>query len=213
MPRRRTTLGRGAFGNPKSVDAHAWEVLQRILQNNHPLTEDAVFLCLYNLLRQRHSNVFQKVRESKDVGGYKYFSFSPDIDLLEVRQNNQIIGYELKGYRRKGRSAEPPPFYEGIDQALAYLVNPIRPPLASSFAGSVFDYAYVVHPHGSGIDKMADLLERCTPLGLIVVERTKTKEIVKPRKNPYLNDELKSLFLDRLDAFQTYTTIKVNPIQ
>ncbi len=213
MPRRRTTLGIGDFGNPRSVDAHAWEVLQRILERNHPLTEDAVFLCLYNRLRQRHSTVLQKVRASKDVGGYRDFGFSPDIDLLEIRQNGEVVGYELKGYRRKGRSTEPPSFYEGIDQALAYLVNPIRSPFAQSFAGSIFDHVYVVHPEGSGIDKLADLLEKCTPVGLVVVERSKTTEIVKPRKNPYLNDDLKSLFLDRLDTFQAYTTIRVNPIQ
>ena len=213
MPRRRTTLGKGSFGNPKSVDAHAWEVLQRILQRNHPLTEDAVFLCLYNRLRQRHSVILQKVRESKDVGGYRYFSFSPDIDLLEIRQNSEIIGYELKGYRRRGRGTEPPSFYEGIDQALAYLVNPISSPVSPSFAGSIFDYAYIVHPGGSGIDRLADILEGCTPLGLLVVERSGTKELVKPRKNPYLNDELKSFFISKLYTFESYTTIRVNPIQ
>ncbi len=212
MPRRKTTIGKGDFGHAKSVDSHAWEVLNRILTRNHPLTEDAIFLCMYNVLSRRNSRIFQKVNSSSNVGEYKYFNFSPDIDLLEVRQNDEVVGYELKGYRRKGRSIDPPMFYEGIDQALAYLINPTISPLGSS-VGSIFDYVYIVHPYGSGIGKLADLLERCTPIGLVVVERHKTVEAVKPRKNPWLDEGLKSLFLSRLDAFQAYTSFKVKPIQ
>ena len=213
MPRRKTTIGIGAFGNRVPVEGHAWEVLQRILSRGHPLTEDAVFLSMYNILRQRGSRIFQKVRESSDVGGYRYFHFSPDIDLLEVRQDNTVVGYELKGERRRAKQIEPPMFYEGIDQGLAYLVNPTRSPSSSSFAGSIFDHVYVVHPDGSQVEKMADLLQRCTPLGLVVVSRERTTEIVKPKPNPYMSADLKSHFLSRLDAFETYTTYKINPIQ
>ena len=109
MPRRKTTLGTGPFGNPIPVEKHAWEVLQRILSRGHPLTEDAVSLSMFNILRQRGSRIFQKVRSSSDVGGYRYFNFSPDIDLLEVRRDSTVVGYELKGERRKGRQVEAPP--------------------------------------------------------------------------------------------------------
>ena len=48
MPRRKTTIGKGAFGNPVPVELHAWEVLQRIRDKGQPLTEDAVFLSMYD---------------------------------------------------------------------------------------------------------------------------------------------------------------------
>lgn len=147
MARRRTTLGRGPFGRLIPKDAHADETLWRILANRRPLTEDAVFLCMYTVLRKNQSIVLKAVRQSKNVGGYRYFWFSPDVDLLEVRPNGAIIGYELKGYVKKGRQHSPPLYYEGLHEAMAYLVNPRYSPLThSEFAGSVFDYVYLVHP-------------------------------------------------------------------
>ena len=96
--RRKTTIGQGAFGRVVPADQHAAEVLGRIVNRGLPLTEDAVFLFLHHVLRRNNgSQIFQKVRASKDTGGYRYFSFSPDIDLLEVRPNGKVVGYELKG--------------------------------------------------------------------------------------------------------------------
>ena len=214
MQRRKTTIGRGAFGRPVPFDQHAAEVLGRILRKGSPLTEDAVFLSMYLILRRNNrSQIFQKVRASKNLGGYRYFGFSPDVDLLEVRNNSVVVGYELKGYRRAGREMQAPPFYEGIDQALALLKNPVRSSISDSFAGSVFDYVYLVHPEGSHVDALADLLHTCTPIGLIVVDRIGTKEVVKPKVNPFLEHGIKSLFVSRLDALDTYRNIRVNPVQ
>ena len=214
MQRRKTTVGRGAFGHHVPTDQHADEVLGRILRKGLPLTEDAVFLAMHHVLRRSNgSRIFQKVRESRDVGGYRYFSFSPDIDLLEVRRSGVVVGYELKGYRRSGRSMAPPSHYEGIDQALATLKNPVRSPHSQSFAGSVFDYSYIVHPEGSQIDTLADMLEMCTPLGLIMVDHHGTRELVKPKPNPFLDQDMKSHFTSRLDTLEAYTEFKVNPVQ
>lgn len=214
MPRRRTTIGQGAFGHPVSVDQHATEVLGRIVNRKLPITEDATFLFLYHVLRRNNdSEIFQKVRTSKDTGGYRYFSFSPDIDLLEVRPTGKVVGYELKGYLKSGRYWNPPSFYEGIDQALAMLKNPISSPTSDSFAGSVFDEVYIVHPQGSGIERLADMLQLCTPLGLVVVNHLGTKEIVRPRPNPFLSQDMKDHFLARLETLETYRKIRVNPVQ
>ena len=194
------------------VEPHADEVLGRILYKGAPLTEDAVFLGLRRILmRNNQSEIFQKVRYSKDVGGH--FSFSPDVDLLEVRPNGTVAGYELKGYRKAGREMRPPMFYEGLDQALAMLKNPVRSPLSGSFAGSVFDSVYLVHPEGSSIDQLADLVQMCTPLGLIVVNHSGTQEVVKPKPNPFLNPSMKAHFISRLNALDAYKTIRVNPVQ
>ena len=214
MQRRKTTIGRGAFGRTVSTDEHAAETLGRILSRGRPLTEDAVFLCMHHILRRNNaSRIFQKVRESKDVGGYKYFSFSPDVDLLEVRNNETVVGYELKGYRRSKREVKPPSPYEGIDQALTILKNPVSSPLSKAFAGSIFDYSYLVHPEGSMVDTLADLLSLCTPIGLIVVSHRGVKEVVKPKRNPFLEDGMKSFFVSRLDTLSAYEQFKVNPIQ
>lgn len=196
-----------------SVDQHANETLRRILRNDHPLTEDAMFLALHNVLRSNNqSTVFQNVRHSKIVGGYGHFSFSPDIDLLEIR-GSAVVGYELKGFRKAGRGMKHPVFYEGIDQALAMLKNPVRSPLSTSFDGSVFNYVYLAHPEGSGIEQLTDLLERFTPLGLIMVNRTGTVEAVKPKPNPYFDQRMQTHFLSRLDSLQAYSEFKVNPVQ
>ena len=156
-------------------------MLQRILTRGHPLTEDAVFLSLLNILWQRGSRVYQKVQRSKDTGGYRYFTFSPDIDLLEIRHDGVVVGYELKGERRGAKGIQPPMFYDGLDQALAYLINPVGSPCASTFTGSIFDFVYLVHPANSDVPRLSDLLERLTPVGLVIVDRKGTKEVVKPK--------------------------------
>ena len=214
MQRRKTTVGRGSFGHHVPTDWHADQILSRILRKGRPLTEDAVFLAMHHILKRNNgSQIFQKVRASKDVGGYRYFSFSPDIDLLEVRQNGTVVGYELKGYRKFGKTTKPPSHYEGIDQAMAILKNPVSSPLSDSFAGSVFDYSYIVHPDGSQVDELADLLQLCTPLGLIVVDHNGTREVVKPKRNPFLDQDMRSYFVSRLDTLSAYTRFKVNPVQ
>ena len=133
MPsRRRTRIGKGAFGAVRPHDEHAREVLRRILSRRLPLTEDAVFLCVWHQLKAvRGSQVLRNVRESKAIGNYKYYSFSPDVDLLEVTKSGKVIGYELKGERKLARSIKPPQFYEGFDQAMALLMNPVTNPMKS----------------------------------------------------------------------------------
>ena len=214
MRRRKTTIGKGAFGHRVPEEQHHRQTLNRILSKGAPLTEDAVFLALALILRERNgSRVFQKVRTSKNLGIYQYFSFSPDIDLLEVRPSGTVVGYELKGYQRS-KTMQPPTYYEGLDQAMAILKNPTGSPNSGSFAGSVFDYSYLVHPEGSGIDKIEDLIRLCTPVGVIIVNHTGTREIVKPKTNPFLDEGLKKLFLANLDSLSTYeNNWKVNPVQ
>ena len=214
MQRRRTIVGRGPFGHYVDPHQHAQEVLDRILSRRKPLTEDAVFLGLYTLLQQKYgSKVFKAVKASKDIGGYRYFSFSPDIDLLEVRPNGKVVAYELKGYRRAGKEMKPPMHYEGIDQALAMLMNPMGSPLSQGPAGSVFDSVYLAHPEGSHVEGLSALLDQCTPIGLVVMSYRGIREVVPPKPNPFLNPELKGMFLSNLAALDSYTRFRVNAVQ
>ncbi len=218
MPRRKTTIGRGAFGLPTNKDFHEWEVLNRIIDKKLPLTEDAVFLLLAKVLqRNNKSTILKCVRSSKVIVGYSNFYFSPDIDLLEIRSNGLIVGYELKGYRKSGQRQEPPSLYEGIDEALFYLLNPISTPMShSSFAGSIFDYVYLVHPRLSphtGMETVINLINLCTPLGLIHVDYSGTKELVKPKKNPFVKEDVKQLFLRHLEAFRSSFEYRLSLVQ
>ncbi len=222
MPRRRTTLGTGSLSQHVDVDRHGLEVLRRIVSRGLPFTEDAVMLAMWNTRRQRGSRCFAKVRQSSNTGAlgkrrqevtdYTYFTFSPDIDLLEVRQSGEVVGFELKGWGKAGRTTKPPMYYDGVDQALAYLVNPISSPVSQGFAGSIFDYVYLVHPPQTGVDRLTGVLERLTPLGLAVAGPGGVTELVKPRPNPYLNSAVKALFLQSLDALSAYTNPVVNPM-
>lgn len=218
MPRRKTTIGKGAFGRPIPKGFHEWEVLNRIIGKRLPLTEDAVFLMLFWILKRNQGIILKNVRSNYGSGDSGTFYFSPDIDLLEVRKNGTIIGYELKGYRKSKKEQIPPYYYYGIDEALAYLVNPVSTPMSkSTFVGSIFDYVYLVHPFQktlhSGLESLANLLRLCTPIGLITVDYSGTKEVVKPKQNPLVNKDIKKLFLSNLDTFRASFEYKLSLVQ
>ena len=218
MPRRKTTIGVGAFGRPTHKEFHEWEVYHRIASRRLPLSEDAVFIILAQVLKKNQSIILKCVRGSKDIGGYNYFNFSPDIDLLEIRKDRTIVGYELKGYTKSGREQSRPQYYDGIDEALAYLVNPVNSPTSgSTFTGSIFDYVYLVHPfyeaNNSRLESLKSLLNQCTPIGLITVNYTEATEVVQPKKNPFVNEEVKRLFLSNLDAFKASFEYRLSLVQ
>lgn len=198
----------GTFGRLIPREQHITEVFGRIIQRRLPLTEDAVFLLMYQILKRNGGTILKRVRSSKNVGGYRYFTFSPDIDMLEIRKNSTIVGYELKGTRKSEGVSTPPAYYEGVDEALAYLVNPIANPVSkSNFAGSIFDYVYLVHPiqniPHSGLEPLVNLLNQCTPIGMITVDYSGSKEVVKPKQNPFVSEEMKHLFLQNLHHFSS----------
>ena len=225
MPsRRRTVIGRGAFGASRPRDEHGRAVLRRILSQRLPLTEDAVFLCLWHqLTTQKGSYILRNVRASKAIGNYEYYTFSPDVDLLEVTKTGKVIGYELKGERKLARSIVPPSFYEGFDQAIALLMNPVGKP--NGLTGSIFDEVWLVHPNayltGSDLRKesedqrleMAELVRRFSPIGFMRVSHSGIHIESKADINPDLNPALKAHFLEHLDKFQTYEKYSVKPIQ
>lgn len=52
MRRRKTTIGKGAFGHRVSEEQHHRETPERILRKGAPLTEDAVFPALSLILKK-----------------------------------------------------------------------------------------------------------------------------------------------------------------
>jgi hypothetical protein len=222
MSRRTTTIGIGAFGNLIDPNEHMKQTYNRIRAQQLPLTEDAVFVLTYFLLLQRGKikSLFKAVRQSKDGGDYRYFNFSPDIDLLEVRTDDSVVGYELKGIHKTKQGTKAVTYYEGLDQALSYLVNPIYSPMSDKLPSqaSIFDFVYLVHPEQEDTnqverDAFVNIMHNFTPIGLIYVSHNRWKEVLPPRPNPFLNPDLKNLFLQNLDAFKTYTKFRLSLVQ
>jgi len=214
---------------------------EEIKRSKFPLTEDILTLVLLDYLRQQESRVFARVSHNAGSKNSKIkgwgFWFAPDIDLLEVREDNTVIGYELKGVvkhksKRKGKESEtkkdyyylPPAPYEGIGQAIAYLDNPtIFSPYENNvevvteekfgkqtFSGGIFDYVYLVHPYLPEIDYSKTIrYVEYTPLGLILIDYEGAREKVSPKQNPYLNNKIKKLFLDDLSILSKFTFVKL----
>lgn len=222
MARRTTTIGIGAFGNWTDPGEHLKQTYRRIRNGQMTLTEDAVFVMTLFMLQQRGKtkHIFKAVRQSKDIGGQEYFWFRPDVDLLEVRHDGTVVGYELKGIQKSKSTTRDVTFYEGLDQALSLLVNPVDSPLSDSVPpeASIFDHVYLVHPSDNPAGEVhsgafARLVDSCTPAGLIYVGHNRWKEAVSPKPNPHVNQELKNLFLQNLDAFAQYQKFRLSLVQ
>jgi len=52
MSRRTTTISVGPFGRPIPREEHANELIRRVIHRRLPLTEDAVFLLMYPILKR-----------------------------------------------------------------------------------------------------------------------------------------------------------------
>lgn len=222
MSRRTTTIGIGAFGNWVDPNEHLKQTYRRIRSRQLPLTEDAVFVMTLFMLQQRGQtkHIFKAVRQSKDIGGSDYFIFAPDIDLLEVRNDGSVVGYELKGIQKAKRTTKDVMFYQGLDQALSYLANPMYSPISDKVPpeASIFDYVYLVQPSPDPTGEVhrgafARLVDSCTPVGLVYVSHNRWQEAVRPKPNPHVNQELKSLFLHHLGAFTQYQKFRLRLVQ
>jgi len=117
-----------------------------------PMTEDVLLYLLSLAAKQRGSRFFFKISHNMSLDRGWLFWCAPDMDLVEVRRDNTIVAYEVKGQRRgKGRYEWPACQY-GLDQVLKYLIMPrvtnqatVRP----MFDGGVPDHAYLVQPLSS----------------------------------------------------------------
>lgn len=190
-------------------------ILAKLKEAQEPLTEDVLFLLLFKTLQARGSTVFQKVFHNVGHGGWNYW-FAPDIDILEVRSDRTVAGYELKGFQKRKGRYEPPTLYAGLDQALAYLGLPwiIEPGEANAkFQGSLFNYVYLVHASeehvmSAGITHMSEIIASCTPVGFIVANYERVEEVVTPKGNPFKSESIKKLFLEHLGVLEAYRRFK-----
>ena len=139
---------------------------------NFPMTEDLLLFIMSLVARQRGSRVFFKISNKMSLDRGWHFYCAPDMDLVEVRNDNTIVACEVKGQQKRNGGYDWPACHDGLDQALKYLVLPrvtnqttVRP----MFKGGVPDRVYLVHPLPSteSIDPLDLKVISLTPVGFI----------------------------------------------
>lgn len=136
--------------------------------------------------------------------------FIPDIDLMIIKNNDEIICYEAK------KSGEMQDLYEAIGEALFDLVTPviITTNNKGRVRGGICDKVYILLPdnpaekvyagygpflkddYESFIKKIFDKL----PIGLIIGD----KEVIPAKQNPFLNRDAKDLILKNIHCLKQY---------
>jgi hypothetical protein len=70
---------------------------------NFPMTEDLLLFIMSLVARQRGSRVFFKISNNMSHDRGWHFWCEPDMDLVEIRTDDTIVAYEVKGQqKRKG---------------------------------------------------------------------------------------------------------------
>lgn len=175
--------------------------------------EDAVCYALYKNFISPESKVFFKFLHNispKTPKGWDYWC-APEVDVIEIRKDNTIVAYELKGaqkYKDGAKDQNWPGFYDGIGQALAYLGlpkivenNKFRP------IGGAFDFVYLVHARPEAkFEEYEKRIFDLLPIGFIIVSPdglcTNMRE---SSANPLKNDDAKEHFLDNLDTLAKHS--------
>lgn len=177
-------------------------------------SEDVVAYSLYKHYISENSKVFFKLAHNISIKDEREWSYwcAPEIDVIEVLENDTVIGYELKGVRKYKKTEENwPAFYDGIGQAIAYLDlpwvydNKIK---QRRFSGGAFDFVYLVYPRKQKEfpeyeNRIFDLL----PIGVLIAlpsgEFFKAKEAPK---NLLFDEQAKKHFLENLHTIEKHST-------
>lgn len=165
---------------------------------------------LYDRARSAGNRCFFRIKHNLSLVRDWYYAFAPDADLLEVTKDQTVVGYELKG-QRKHRTGEFdwPAFYDGLGQALAYLIMPfvIKQGSESAFEGGSMDYVYLVNARSEAKER-TDALDviKLTPLGYITMTPSgQITELVKPRLNPLRSENARQHLLSNLDTLGEFS--------
>ncbi len=95
-----------------------WEIRVQFEDQNFPMTEDLLLFIMSLVARQRGSRVFFKISNNMSLDRGWHFWCAPDMDLVEVRTDDTIIAYEVKGQRKRKGGYDWPACHDGLDQAL-----------------------------------------------------------------------------------------------
>ena len=171
------------------------------------LSENITLYFLYCYLKPQGSRFFFNLKHTISIKSERewYYAFSPDVDLLEIRKDNAIVAYEVKGQQKhKLWPAE----YEGLDEAMAYLQLPLI--LTNSkrlYEGGAIDKVYLVHcaPRANVFDKTWLRIVSITPIGCILITgKGKVFNILEAKPNPVLNNDARQHFLHNLGTLEPF---------
>lgn len=130
-----------------------------------------------------------------------FIVFTPDADIIAVNEEkNHIMGIEVKGYRSYGGFTQKANIYEGIGEAMMYLVNPRIRYKGKRIEGSIFDVVWLCYPYKKDFEDFKKVME-LTPIGLLSAYEGVVKE---PKKNPFINEKAKEVFMEHLHTFRKY---------
>lgn len=175
------------------------------------ITENALSYILFKNYCESDSRVFFKFLHNISVKRKRDWSYwcAPEVDVIEVKKDETIIGYELKAdQRRKGRE-EPPAFFEGVDQAIAYLDLPrICENGQEKFKGGAFEFVYLVYTRRNGDFSHREIrIFNLLSIGVIMVlPNGECKKVKEASVNPLLDLDAKSHFLNNLNTLEKHTT-------
>lgn len=174
------------------------------------LTEDEITWDLYKSKKTKGSKLYFKVKHNvSTIRDWSYYC-APDVDLLEVTLDNSVIAYEIKGQRMRKGEPDWPALYDGLGQALAYLMLPSVYSSALKkrlFDGGAFDRVYLVNARPAGtIDKESTRILELTPIGYIAAyENNRMDEIRKPAVNPLKSQDAKNHLLENLPTLHEFS--------
>ena len=179
-----------------------------MIEEERLFSEDAVGYALYEQCVARGSKVFLKFGHNFQIDRSWYYWCAPGIDVIEVRADGHLVGYELKGTtRHKSGQADFPSIYDGIGQAVAYLDLPrICEGDRRLFEGGVFDEVYVVYARRTAnLDEGENRTLGLVPIGGIFAIPDGSFEIVKEApSNPIQCIAAKEHFLRNLDSLKRH---------
>jgi len=158
-----TKLG-GYYMSWTTADVKKWK---ETLRGKRYSSEKSLYPLLSNWIKS------QRPKSKVSFGGMSGMPLS--IDVVEMNEKEELIGYEVKmahvGKRRGERSLQTTYIIQGIGQAIEYLYYGI-------------DYSYLVAPKLEyGLKHLPYMLKEITPVGLILFDRNfNFKEILKAKK-------------------------------
>lgn len=182
--------------------------------SNLPLLKEDVILYIMRLFaRRRGSRVLFKISHNLSLDRGWHFWCAPDMDLVEVRPDNTIVAYEVKGQHKQKGESDWPAIHDGLDQALAYLTLPKvtnEKTNCRMFAGGAVDLVYLVHPLPSKDSPAQEDLNviSLTPVGFMGVLHLST-----PRRPQMTETEIKAILIQQLNRIIEVVPAKQNPLQ
>jgi len=183
-----------------------------MMENQETFTEDAVAYSLYrhcltagsSLLFKLHHN--RKARSNRDW----FYYCAPEIDIIEVRTDNVVIAYELKGVRKHRTGlGDFPTLFDAMGQALAYLNLPGVHDMDGRpiFEGGVFDFVYAVCARStSDVDSGEQRTLNLLPIGaMLALPDGRFVMVREAPVNPHQNLQAKEHFLQNLKTLEKHT--------